>query len=222
LYKVTVIVKRRTTILDPQGKAVEQGAKLLGFNNVSKTTINENILSEWESLHEIRLRADEVSKRYECSTLRPFENLQVVSPRFVLLHTLSHLIIRELEISAGYPSASLKERIYCSQSEHMAGILIYTAVADVAGSLGGIVETAEPKSFLKLIEGAFKHAQWCSLDPVCTEHEGQGPGWLNRSACHACSLIPETSCEYGNVFLDRVFLKGNERMNIPSVLAVHG
>jgi len=43
LYKVTVIVKRRTTILDPQGKAVEQGAKLLGFNNVSKTRIGKYI-----------------------------------------------------------------------------------------------------------------------------------------------------------------------------------
>ena len=43
MYKVTVIVKRRPTILDPQGKAVEQGAKLLGFNNVSKTRIGKYI-----------------------------------------------------------------------------------------------------------------------------------------------------------------------------------
>jgi len=39
LFKVTVIVKRRPKILDPEGKAVEQGAKLLGFNNVKKTRI---------------------------------------------------------------------------------------------------------------------------------------------------------------------------------------
>jgi len=43
LYKVTVIVKRRPTILDPQGKAAEQGAKLLGFNNVSGTRIGKYI-----------------------------------------------------------------------------------------------------------------------------------------------------------------------------------
>jgi phosphoribosylformylglycinamidine synthase len=43
LYKATVIVKRRSKILDPQGKAVEQGAKLLGFNNVSKTRIGKYI-----------------------------------------------------------------------------------------------------------------------------------------------------------------------------------
>ena len=185
-------------------------------------TLNQPLLNEWESLHEIRLRAKELNERYEHSTQGSFENLAVVSPRFILLHTLAHLIIRELEISAGYPAASLKERIYSSQSENMAGILIYTAVPDIAGSLGGIVEAAEPKNFLKLIDGAFKHAQWCSLDPVCSEHEGQGPGLLNRSACHACALIPETSCEYGNVLLDRVFIKGNERLNIPSLLNVKG
>jgi phosphoribosylformylglycinamidine synthase PurS subunit len=43
LYQVTVIVKRRPTIVDPQGKAVEQGAKLLGFNNVSNTRIGKYI-----------------------------------------------------------------------------------------------------------------------------------------------------------------------------------
>ena len=43
MYKATVIVKRRPKILDPQGKAVEQGAKLLGFNNVSKTRIGKYI-----------------------------------------------------------------------------------------------------------------------------------------------------------------------------------
>jgi phosphoribosylformylglycinamidine synthase len=43
LYKATVIVKRRPSILDPQGKAVEQGAQLLGFNNVKDTRIGKYI-----------------------------------------------------------------------------------------------------------------------------------------------------------------------------------
>jgi phosphoribosylformylglycinamidine synthase PurS subunit len=43
LFKATVIVKRRPKILDPQGKAVEQGAKLLGFNNVKQTRIGKYI-----------------------------------------------------------------------------------------------------------------------------------------------------------------------------------
>ena len=100
----------------------------------------------------------------------------------------------------------------------MSGVLIYTAVADIAGSLGGIIESAEPNSLISLLDGVFKHAQWCSLDPVCSEHEGQGPGWLNRAACHACALIPEPSCDFNNVFLDRVFIKGNEDLGIPNLL----
>jgi phosphoribosylformylglycinamidine synthase len=43
LYKATVIVKRRPTILDPEGKAVEQGAKLLGFDNIKETRIGKYI-----------------------------------------------------------------------------------------------------------------------------------------------------------------------------------
>ncbi len=43
MFKAIVIVKRRQTILDPQGKAVEQGAKLLGFYNVKKTRIGKYI-----------------------------------------------------------------------------------------------------------------------------------------------------------------------------------
>ena len=104
----------------------------------------------------------------------------------------------------------------------MSGILIYTAVADIVGSLGGIIESAEPNSFISLLDGVFKHAQWCSLDPVCTEHEGQGPGWLNRAACHACALIPEPSCDFNNVFLDRIFIKGSEELGIPNLLEYVG
>lgn len=180
-------------------------------------TINEFILSKWEGIHSVRKRADEILKRFEKAEIVLHKDVEV-TPRFLLLHTLSHLLIRELESTAGYPAASLKERIYCSRDKKMAGVLIYTTVADIVGSLGGIIESGEPKEFLTLLDGAFKHAEWCSLDPVCTEHEGQGPGWLNRAACHACSLIPEPSCEYGNVFLDRVFIKGSESLGIPNFL----
>lgn len=180
-------------------------------------TIDEKILSKWEGIPSVRKRADEILKRYEKAEVNLNTDVEI-TPRFLLLHTLSHLLIRELESTAGYPAASLKERIYCSRDRKMAGVLIYTTVADIVGSLGGIVESAEPKEFLTLMDGAFKHAQWCSLDPVCTEHEGQGPGWLNRAACHACSLIPEPSCDYGNVFLDRVFIKGSKSLGIPNFL----
>lgn len=43
MFKATVIIKRRPSIVDPQGKAVEQGAKLLGYTNVSQTRIGKYI-----------------------------------------------------------------------------------------------------------------------------------------------------------------------------------
>ena len=91
----------------------------------------------------------------------------------------------------------------------MAGILIYVAVADEEGSLGGLMEQARPERFLRLLTTALETAQWCSLDPVCGEQEGHGPGLLNGAACHACTLAPETSCEHGNILLDRTYVTGN-------------
>ena len=180
-------------------------------------TLSEEILSKWENEPAVKKRANEINKLYEKSEVNLFQDIEI-TPRFILLHTLAHLLIRELEATAGYPAASLSERIYSSRTGKMSGILIFTTVADIAGSLGGIIESAEPKTFLSIMDGVFKKAQWCSLDPVCTEHEGQGPGGLNRAACHACSLIPEPSCDYGNVFLDRVFIKGSKSLDIPNFL----
>lgn len=148
-----------------------------------------------------------------------FEHEFVVTQRFLFLHTIAHILIRQLETNAGYPAASLKERIYCkSGRDAMSGILIYVAVPDIVGSLGGLAELAEPKRLLPLMVSVFDQAEWCSLDPVCSEHDGQGPQLLNRAACHACALVPEPSCAYGNVLLDRTFIKGDLREKIPSFL----
>lgn len=173
-------------------------------------TLAEALLAPWENHPAVRQRARTMHKRFAASA-RSFHPEVHVSPRFLLLHTLSHLLIRELEAHAGYPAASLKERIYSSNTPDgaMAGILVYVAVPDVAGSLGGLAELADPRRFLRLLANAFEHARWCSLDPVCSEHDGQGPGLLNRAACHACALIPEPGCVCGNLLLDRCFLKGD-------------
>ena len=172
-------------------------------------TLEENFLSMWEKIPALQTRAEEFHRRYVKASLQ-VDPEPPVTPRFLLLHTLAHLLIRQLETEAGYSAASLKERIYCtSGGASMAGILVYVAVSDVAGSLGGLAELAEPRRFLLLLSSVFDHAEWCSLDPVCSEHEGQGPSLLNRAACHACVLVPEPSCAYGNVLLDRTFIRGN-------------
>ena len=182
-------------------------------------TLDEEILRRWEDGGELQQRADAFARRYVGYVEEGVPDLEVeVTPRFLLCHTLAHLLIQQFDAKAGYPAASLKERIYCATgTTPMAGVLIYVAVPDEEGSLGGLMELAMPERFLKLLSGAFEAATWCSLDPVCSEQEGHGPGLLNRAACHACALVPETSCAYGNVLLDRVFVKGNGK-EVPAFL----
>lgn len=187
-------------------------------------TLDEGVLARWEANTALHRRAEAFDRRYRQSDLQERPPDIFVTPRFLLCHTLAHLLIRKLEAEAGYPAASLKERLYCeggamtdieghdqkpADGASMAGILIYVAVADEEGSLGGLAELAEPERFLRLLTGAFEESYWCSLDPVCSEREGHGPGLLNGAACHACALVPEPSCEHGNSLLDRIFVKGD-------------
>ena len=134
-----------------------------------------------------------------------------VTPKYVLLHTFAHLLIRQLSFDCGYGSASLRERIYCDSQEPdhpMQGVLIYTASGDSEGTLGGLVRMGEPDQMTTVAERAIRSAQWCSSDPVCIETFGQGTDSANLAACHGCALLPETSCELGNRLLDRGLIVG--------------
>jgi hypothetical protein len=122
----------------------------------------------------------------------------------VLIHSFSHLIIKELEFLCGYPSSSVSERIYCD-SDTMNGLLIYT-IAGSEGSFGGLIKQADSEKFSKILSSALLRARDCSSDPICYESDGQGVGGLNYAACYSCLLISETSCEEFNSFLDRKIL----------------
>ncbi|SFT96372.1 DUF1998 domain-containing protein [Arthrobacter sp. ov118] len=123
-----------------------------------------------------------------------------------LLHTLSHIIIDQLSLDAGYPASSIRERLYVGPDQ--VGVLLYTASSDSAGSLGGIAAQASPGRLgPSLDEGLFR-TSWCSADPVCIESRGSGTDARNLAACHCCVLVPETSCELFNSNLDRGALFG--------------
>ncbi|SNS70225.1 protein of unknown function [Anaerovirgula multivorans] len=119
---------------------------------------------------------------------------------YVLLHTLSHVLIRELSLKCGYSTTELKERIY--YSDNMCGLLVYTGSGDTEGTLGGLEEMGKVGNFQTVLVEALKRALICSGDPGCmTTYPGNEN--LNGAACHACSMIPETACENGNRLLDR-------------------
>ncbi|MDX6611742.1 MAG: hypothetical protein QOD75_928 [Blastocatellia bacterium] len=134
-----------------------------------------------------------------------------VTAKFVLLHTLAHVLINQLSFDCGYGSASLRERLYCNfidSARSMHAVLIYTASGDSEGTMGGLVRQGRHGRLEATLRGALRHAAWCSSDPVCMESAGQGADSANLAACHGCCLLPETSCEEGNRLLDRALLVG--------------
>lgn len=120
--------------------------------------------------------------------------------KYVLMHTFSHLLIKQMSMSSGYSSSAIRERIYFG--DKMAGILLYTGSADKEGSLGGLVELGQIDRLNMLMRDAFQEALLCTNDPECLNNSPAGNN-ANGAACHSCCMISETACENGNRMLDR-------------------
>lgn len=172
---------------------------------------NETDIDKWiEENPDVQKRAEQLNRNYKQSIFgekRP----RRITAKYLLLHTISHLLIKQLSFDCGYSIASLKERIYCGEKtdgKQMAGILIYTAGGDTEGTLGGLVRQGRPDVFPRVFRKAIETARICSGDPVCSLSNGQGRDSLNLAACYSCALIPETSCEDFNAFLDRGVVVG--------------
>jgi hypothetical protein len=121
---------------------------------------------------------------------------------YVMLHSLSHLLITAVSLDCGYAASSIRERIYVGEAGH--GILLYTASPDAEGTLGGLVQAADHID--KYLAEAVELGKLCANDPVCAQHRPESPEeerFLLGAACHGCLLLAESSCERRNDFLDR-------------------
>jgi hypothetical protein len=141
----------------------------------------------------------------------PDPNLGYPGIRYVLMHSFSHALMRQLCIECGYAAASVRERIYSREPEDedgpMAGVLLYTAAPDSEGTLGGLVHLGTPVMLGRHLAQALEQLRLCTSDPLCAEHHPLRDGVsLHGAACHACLFAPETSCERGNRYLDRALL----------------
>lgn len=172
---------------------------------------DQDDINEWINKYpEVSKRAAKLNENYANSFIGKNHPRQI-SPKFIMLHTISHLLITQLSFECGYSIASLSERLYCSElsdGKEMSGILIYTASGDSEGTLGGLVRQGQPDAFPRIFKKAVNSAKTCSNDPVCIMSHGQGRDSLNLAACHACALLPETCCEERNAFLDRGMIIG--------------
>lgn len=124
------------------------------------------------------------------------ETLTVNSPEarmtFGLLHTLSHLCVRQSSLLCGLDSTSLSEYLLpraltlAVYSNHRSGATI--------GALTALFEQTLAEWL-----NSIRQASRCVYDPVCYEREG---------SCHACMHLAETSCRFFNLNLNRAFLFG--------------
>lgn len=162
----------------------------------------------WDAHREAHRR--NVHRRTSSSAVQVDPDSRLEPPRFWAVHTLAHLLIREMAMHAGYGSASLTERVYAwrgdDDNEPAAGFLISTTSPDSEGTLGGLVELSKPETLARIAGSALTRASRCSSDPVCAHRVPRDQeDFLHGAACHFCTFLSETSCENANRFLDRRF-----------------
>ncbi|PUB21464.1 uncharacterized protein DUF1998 [Promicromonospora sp. AC04] len=181
--------------------------------------LDEDAVGRWET----KIEATDLWKAHRAAHERNFNarysetskdvdpDSRLLPPRYWLLHTLSHVLIREMAMYSGYSAASLTERIYAwapnEDRPPAAGLMIITTASDSDGTLGGLVQLSRPDQLWRVTERALERAKRCSSDPVCAQRTPKDPeDFLHGAACHTCAMASETSCERANRFLDRRFL----------------
>ena len=122
---------------------------------------------------------------------------------FALLHSMSHAFMNSAGELSGLSGNSLKEIILVET----ASIFIYaqTSQGIPLGALSGMAES----NYAYFLKKAFDEAKNCVFDPICTERDD--------TACSACLIIPEISCNHFNAELGRKYLYSIDGVDNPTV-----
>ena len=187
--------------------AIEQFGEGL-FIHLDPDIVREKLKSEVSQLNLTRLQA----KYNDWKEKNPGFARDYPGHEYVFAHSLSHMLIEQIALEAGYPSTSLSERIYALYGEGSRkvtrfGVLIYAAGGGSLGTLGGLLEQAD--RLPELLSKGVERQEICSNDPICrsqSEILTHDQDVINGAACHGCLFTAETSCERRNILLDRVSL----------------
>jgi len=169
--------------------------------------LSAKAVMSWLERPAVKLRLDALARGHECWARDRKSKRQFPGGPYILLHTLSHLLIQSLAMRCGYPASSIRERIYADNPGQHFGILLYTGSPDAEGTLGGLVQQA--RHIEDHLLQALTSSALCSNDPVCAYHrpgESLEGRWLHGAACHGCALVAETCCEMQNDYLDRALV----------------
>jgi len=120
---------------------------------------------------------------------------------FGLLHTFSHLCVRQAALLCGLDRTSLSE--YLSPRAMHFAIYCNHRFGATIGALTALFEQSLPEWL-----NAIGEARQCVYDPVCHDREG---------SCHACTHLAETSCHFFNLNLCRAFLFGGPDSHIGNI-----
>ncbi|PEK99499.1 DUF1998 domain-containing protein [Bacillus sp. AFS017336] len=162
---------------------------------------NPKAINKWQTNSFVKNELGKIIKKYNFMREELGYHQRELSPKDILIHTFSHMLIKEFAAHSGYSTTSLRERLYCGPD--MMGVLIYTASSDSEGSLGGLIELSKPEKLFPIFLRAIEQFEHCSSDPHCSDGDFELQTSINGAACHACSYVSETSCEWNNHLLDR-------------------
>ena len=131
------------------------------------------------------------------------ENEKITKYVFALLHSISHAFMNAAGELSGLSSNSLTEIILVET----ASIFIYaqTSQGIPLGALSGMAET----NYAYFLRKAFEESKNCVFDPICTERD--------QTACSACLIIPEISCNHFNAELGRKYLYSIDGADAPTI-----
>jgi Domain of unknown function (DUF1998) len=161
----------------------------------------------WTQRAPVKQRAKEFQTGVQSTSKSPIpiERIHQVFMPYIMLHSLSHLLLTAISLECGYAVASIRERIYVRDGAY--GIVFYTGTPDAEGTLGGLVQVG--RRIGQHLESALELGQLCSNDPVCAQHRPNNlheARFTHGAACHGCLLIAEPSCERRNELLDRALV----------------
>jgi hypothetical protein len=166
----------------------------------------KEVIESWRKEDAVRKREKQLEEGFGCWKKEHSHSKRwFPGAPYLMLHSLSHLLITALSLECGYPASAIRERVYAGDGGY--GILLYTGTADAEGTMGGLVEAG--KHIAEHLKAALEMGRLCSNDPVCAQHDPASPHecrFLHGAACHGCLLIAETSCEQFNDFLDRALV----------------
>ncbi len=160
-------------------------------------------ITKWRDRLEVDARRTQLEAGFDAwKKRRQATNARFPGVTYVMLHSLSHLLLTAVSLECGYAASSIRERVYLDGDR--CGILLFTGTPDAEGTLGGLVQVG--KKLTQHLHAALELGRLCSNDPVCAQHHpdyAHEERFLHGAACHGCLLISEPSCEWSNELLDR-------------------